>query len=105
MRRQRRPVDATLWQSSRVPNGRDTAGRRRALGHGAHVRTGRHHEGALAGAGVGQSTGAAVAQRGQHLHVPQLGATVPGDQGRAHEDRAGFHLHRSSQRAGEFEIR
>lgn len=99
--RQRRPVDAPLWQPSRVPHGGDPAGRRRALGHGADVRTGRDHPGPLAGPGLGQPSGPAAAQGGQHLHVPQPGAPVPGDQGGAHEDRVGLYIHRAGQRIGE----
>lgn len=99
--RQRRPVDVTLWQPPRVPHGGDPAGWRRALGHGADVRAGRDHPGPFVGDGLGQPAGPPVAQRGQHLHVPQPGAPVPGDQGGAHEDRVGFHLHRTGQRTGE----
>lgn len=99
--RPRRPVDAALWQPPRVPDGRDPTGRRRALGHGADVRTGRDHPGPFAGAGLGQPACPPAAQGRQPVHVPQPGAPVPGDQGGAHEDRAGLHLHRAGQRAGE----
>lgn len=98
--RQRRPVNAALRQPPCVPHGGDPAGGRRALGHGADVRTGRDHPGPFAGAGLGQPVGPAAAQGGQRLHVPQPRAPVPGDQGVAHEDRAGLYLYRTSQRVG-----
>lgn len=100
--RPRRPVDVTLWQPPRVPYGGDTAGRRRALGHGADVRAGRDHPGPLAGARVGQPVGPAAPQGGQRLHVPQPSAPVSGNQGSAHEDRIRLHLHRTSQRISEY---
>lgn len=101
--RPRRPVDAALWQPSRVPHGGDPAGRRRALGRGAHVRTGRDHSGAFAGAGLGQSAGPPVAQRRQRLHVPQQsrGAPVPRNQRSPYENRVGLHLLRTGQRFSE----
>lgn len=100
--RPRRPVDPPLWQPPCVSHGGDPAGRRRALGHGADVRTGRDHPGSLAGPGFGQPSGPAFAKGGERLHVSQSRTPVPGDQGGAHEDRVGLYIHRTGQRISEY---
>lgn len=100
--RARRPVDVTLWQPPRVPYGGDPAGWRRALRHGADVRTGCDHSGPFAGARLGQPVGPAASQGRQRMHVPQPRAPVSRNQGSTHEDRVRLHLHRTSQCISEY---